>query len=324
MSGLVTVRWLQPPRLHGEVESVARDRIRHHGELAAGAEVRVWNRRSYYRAEIIDERIPNTPLTVAASSPPSYVRTSTPAQADHQLLLPTVSPVLHSSFQPSPIGVPASSTSDDTTDSALVPDSPDARSQSYSTDTPPSFVELYHPRDPSHADRLQQPSSGYDSDSDSGESDGDVETYLPATSVLNTPGNAQQQTGTHDTSFLHLPPLSPPVIPRSTDETHECVDEELLDDIVLSAEESRPGLEDPRLNPMQRFRLFLLVNMNRVGLELMPRLKSVVADLREEDQPCPRCIYNVEHAMERLEFIVANLEGFFRVANRMLVLATEE
>lgn len=53
-TAVVTVRWLQPVRYRGMEETVSRSRVRQRGHLSVGEEVRVRYKRSYYKAEIID------------------------------------------------------------------------------------------------------------------------------------------------------------------------------------------------------------------------------------------------------------------------------
>ena len=52
--GLLTVRWLQPPRYRGLEETVVRSRVRQRGQLSVGDEVRVRYKQRYYKALIVD------------------------------------------------------------------------------------------------------------------------------------------------------------------------------------------------------------------------------------------------------------------------------
>ena len=121
--------------------------------------------------------------------------------------------------------------------------------------------------------------------------------------------------------------LSPPTsdiasLPTSTDELHECIDNQLLDDIVMSAHEI--GEELSHLTVVQRFSAFLQGSIRRVSHDLLPRVKSVMEDVMVEERPCARCAANLMRTINRLEMLMRNLEAFSGVARWMEVNAHEE
>lgn len=104
---------------------------------------------------------------------------------------------------------------------------------------------------------------------------------------------------------------------------HECIEEELLDEIVKSAEVS-PDHEDSTLTTVQRFHVFLTRNIKRIDEEILPRVTSLAEFMLDDEVPCLRCIVNLTKTTRRLESLRDNLAVFLSVATRTMYTAPEE
>ncbi|XP_041465246.1 uncharacterized protein LOC121415918 [Lytechinus variegatus] len=355
-TAVVTVRWLQPPRYRGMEETVSRSRVRQRGPLSVGEEVRVRYKRSYYKAEIIDNgEVPSSDLTnqtgrsasppaspprlqdplVVSSpdSPPRPIATVPPPQLlyfDPLTSTPLVPPTLphhhvdvdESALDGALVFYPVSQFQlppDSLLDSAEVP-FPEQSPWELATPAFEYSITDSVPGTELDADVVDSDVDSYDSDVDSYYSDGseDVPNFIPSQ-------ESDEVAREHAQRMIdnHIRLRSSTTEPTSSVDYHECIEDELLEGIVRSAEAS-PDHEDSTLSTVQRFHIFLSQNIKRIDEELMPRVASVTAFMLEDEVPCLRCIINLTKTTRRLEALRDNLAIFLTVATRTMHTATEE
>ncbi|XP_003723827.2 uncharacterized protein LOC100888091 isoform X1 [Strongylocentrotus purpuratus] len=365
---VVMVRWLQPLRYRGMEETVSRSRVRQRGHLSVGEEVRVRYKRSFYKAEIIDngeessteptastiqddEAIPveasrtasppASPLRLqileeasSPDSPPRIVGIGVPPAP-----LPYFTPFASTPLVPAPLHHHPINADESASDEVLVfnpvPEFQFPRNSLFGFDDTDDVMlpeertwELttlpfgYSNAASVLGTELDSDLDSYDSGADSYDSEDSegVPSFAPyRLSNAAIEDHAQRMINNRNRSRLS----SANPATTSSPGYHECIEEELLDDIIKSAEVS-PDHDDSTLTTVQRFHVFLTRNIKRIDEEILPRVTSLAEFMLDDNVPCLRCIVNLTKTTRRLESLRDNLAVFLSVASRTMHTAPEE
>ena len=116
----------------------------------------------------------------------------------------------------------------------------------------------------------------------------------------------------------HAPPSASTRLPVSTDELHECIDEDLLDDIVQSTHLiDHPGPPEHFLNNLEG-------TIKRIGQDFLPRVTNILRDIQQEEDPCRRCIFSLSRTVARLEAHMERLALCHAATERIVLFSHED
>nr|XP_054754403.1 uncharacterized protein LOC129260451 [Lytechinus pictus] len=305
-AAVVTVRWLQPPRYRGMEETVSRSRVRQRGHLSVGEEVRVRYKRSYYKAEIIDNG------EVSSTEP-----------ADHSLPVETHSPA---SSTGSSLHSPAP---------AISPSSPSLLDADDVRFLERDAIHLVSPvSDFSVADAVEMIDLDADFDaydSDISLSDGDDFEAMPTFMTLEESDAAILRHAQRliDRRIGSRPGATDPTNPRPSPDVHTCSSQDRIDyvtsriegviksaeDAVRSTEACFLYLSDLPMTALQRLHASITFSMRCIDDELLPMVESFTAILLREDMPCLRCLVDLGKTARRCHYVRDDLIVFKCVAS---------
>ncbi|XP_041465245.1 uncharacterized protein LOC121415917 [Lytechinus variegatus] len=308
-TAVVTVRWLQPPRYRGMEETVSRSRVRQRGHLSVGEEVRVRYKRSYYKAEIIDNG------EVSSTEP-----------ADHGLPVETHTPA---SSTGSSLDSPAPAISPSSTSSPSLLDADDVLFLERDAIHLVSPVSNYSVADAVEMIELEADSDAYGSDISLSDDD-DFE----AMPTFMTPEESDAAILRHaqrliDHRIGSRPRDTDPTNPRPSPDVHTCSSYDRIDnvtsrievviksveDAVRSTEACFVYLSDLPMTALQRLHASITFSMRCIDDELLPMVESFTAILLREDMPCLRCLVDLGKTARRCHFVRDDLIVFKCVAS---------